>query len=126
MHESFFYTDNKHKIRSFAVHREDLNLSPTSESNSPLTGQCSGNLHGTWDNCLVRQAIGPDVDEAATALVDAITPEMKTRWSNSDPREWVNESFAISEAATTGYCEMHGSSCDLPNGNVTISAGIPR
>jgi hypothetical protein len=62
------------------------------------------------------------VDEAATALVDAITPEMKTRWSNSDPRDWVNESFAISEAATTGYCEMHGSSCDLPDGNVTFSA----
>ena len=62
------------------------------------------------------------MDEAATALVDAITPEMKTRWSNSDPRDWANESFAISEAVTTGYCEMHGSSCDLPNGNVTISA----
>jgi nuclease S1 len=91
-------------------------------NNIHVTGQCSGNLHGTWDSCLVSHAVGPDVDEAATALVDAITPEMKTRWSNSDPRDWVNESFAISEAATTGYCEMHGSSCDLPDGNVTISA----
>ena len=47
---------------------------------------------------------------------------MKTRWSTSDPRDWANESFAISEAAKTGYCEMHGSSCDLPTGNVAISA----
>ena len=91
-------------------------------NNIRVTGQCSGNLHGTWDSCLVTHAVGPNVDEAATALVDAITPEMKTRWSNSDPRDWANESFAISEAVTTGYCEMHGSSCDLPNGNVTISA----
>ena len=91
-------------------------------NNIRVTGQCSGNLHGTWDSCLVTHAVGPNVDEAATALVDAITPEMKTRWSNSDPRDWANKSFAISEAVTTGYCEMHGSFCDLPNGNVTISA----
>jgi nuclease S1 len=91
-------------------------------NNIRVSGQCSGNLHGTWDTCLVLHAVGPDVGEAATALIDAITPEMKTQWSASDPRVWANESFAVAEAAKTGYCEMHGPSCDLPAGNVTISA----
>ncbi|WP_283815915.1 S1/P1 nuclease [Bradyrhizobium glycinis] len=46
---------------------------------------------------------------------------MKTKWSSSDPSDWANESFAISEAEKTGYCVMHGSSCDRPEGSVTIS-----
>jgi S1/P1 Nuclease len=91
-------------------------------NNILVNGECSGNLHATWDNCLVRNAVGPDVAEAATELIDAITDEMKTKWSTSDPRDWANESFAISEAAKTGYCVMHGSSCDKPQGDVTISA----
>ena len=87
-----------------------------------VSGQCSGNLHAAWDNCLVQHAVGADVSEAATDLIDAITPEMKTRWSTSDPRDWANESFGISEAVKTGYCVMHGSSCELPDGSVAISA----
>jgi nuclease S1 len=85
-----------------------------------VDGECSGNLHATWDNCLVRNAV--DVGDAAANLVDAITDEMKTKWSASDPRDWANESFAIAEAVKTGYCVKHGSTCDLPTGNVTISA----
>jgi hypothetical protein len=53
----------------------------------------------------------------------AITPELKARWGASEPRDWANESFAISESVKTGYCAMHGSSCDPLNGsNVTITA----
>jgi hypothetical protein len=81
-----------------------------------------GKFHGVLGRPDVLHAVGPDVGEAATALIDAITPEMKTQWSASDPRVWANESFAVAEAAKTGYCEMHGPSCDLPAGNVTISA----
>lgn len=91
-------------------------------NNIHVDGECSGNLHATWDNCLVRNAVGPDVGDAATDLLDAITDEMKTKWSASDPRDWANELFAIAEAVKTGYCVKHGSTCDLPTGNVTISA----
>jgi hypothetical protein len=91
-------------------------------NNIHVTGQCSGNLHATWDTCLVKHAVGPDVSEAATDLVAGITPEMITTWSASDPRDWANESFAISEAVATGYCVVHGNSCDKPNGNVEINA----
>jgi hypothetical protein len=89
-------------------------------NNIRVNGQCSGNLHAAWDNCLVLYSVGPDISEAATDLLDAITPEMKVRWSASEPRDWANESFAISESVTTGYCVMHGSSCDLPNGSSVI------
>lgn len=90
-------------------------------NNIRVNGKCSGNLHATWDNCLVQNAVGTDVADAASELVDGITDELKTKWSASEPRDWANESFAISEAAKTQYCVMHGPSCDLPDGSVTIN-----
>ena len=86
------------------------------------SGQCSGNLHAVWDNCLVQYAIGPDASEAATDLLAIITPEMKAGWNASVPRDWANESFAITEAARTMYCVMHGSSCDMTSNALNISA----
>jgi hypothetical protein len=83
-------------------------------------GQCPGNLHAVWDTCLVQYAVGPDVSDAATDLMTTITPEMKARWAASAPRDWANESFAITEAARTGYCVMHGASCDPAAGNLAI------
>ena len=52
----------------------------------------------------------------------AITPELKAEWNASVPRDWANESFAITEAARTMYCVMHGSSCDMTSGARYISA----
>ena len=40
-------------------------------------------------------------------------------------RDWADESFAITEAARTMYCVMHGSSCDLTSGARNISAEYP-
>lgn len=87
-----------------------------------VSGQCSGNLHATWDSCLVQYAVGPDISDAVTELLEGITPERQTQWLASEPRDWANESFAISEAAKTGYCTMHGASCDMPAGGVAIDA----
>src|SRR5262249_16610434 len=84
-------------------------------NNITVSGRGANNLHSTWDTCLVWAAIGDDVSEAATDLVDAIPPAMKERWTiSSDPRDWANESFAIAEAAKTKYCVMHAASCDSP------------
>jgi hypothetical protein len=77
-------------------------------------------LHATWDTCLVLYAVGPDISEAVADLLQAITPELKAQWNASEPRDWANESFAVSEAVKTGYCEMHGSSCDPSGQDVTI------
>jgi hypothetical protein len=71
---------------------------------------------------LVQYAVGPDISDAVTDLLEGITPERQTRLMASEPRDWANESFAISEAAKTGYCAMHNGSCDMPAGSVTIGA----
>ena len=52
------------------------------------------------------------------------------RRAASEPRDWANESFAISEAVKTGYCVMHGPSCDAggasaPIGTVYMDANEP-
>ena len=47
---------------------------------------------------------------------------MKVEWNASVPRDWANESFAITEAARTMYCVMHGSSCDMTSGALNVSA----
>jgi len=92
-------------------------------NNISVSGRCSGKLHPTWDTCLVESAVGTDVVDAVDELIDAITAEMVTKWNASDPREWANESFAIAEAVNTGYCVMHGASCDWPDAaHVTVDA----
>jgi hypothetical protein len=75
---------------------------------TPSGPQCPGNLHAVWDTCLVQYAVGPDASEAATDLLAVITPEMKAKRNAFVPRDWANESFAITEAARTMYCVMHG------------------
>lgn len=77
-----------------------------------VSGQCSRNLHATWDTCLVLYAVGPDPAEAATDLLQDVTPELQKAWRGSQPWDWANESFVISKAASTAYCEMQGSSCN--------------
>jgi hypothetical protein len=86
------------------------------------SGQCPGNLHAVWDTCLVQYAVGPDVSEAVSDLLAAISPERNAEWNASAPRDWANESFAIAEAARTRYCVMNGSSCDMTSGALNISA----
>lgn len=86
-----------------------------------VNGECTHNLHATWDTCLVESAVGPDVADAATDLISEIIPEMKTKWIASKPRDWANESFAISEDAKTEYCVLHGASCDRPAGSIQIT-----
>ena len=72
-----------------------------------VSGKCSGGLHSAWDTCMVERALGTDVAAAATGLVNAITPEMKAKWTESDqPMDWANESFEFAEAADTKYCSM--------------------
>jgi hypothetical protein len=35
-------------------------------NNIKVNGQCAGNLHAGWDNCLVQYAVGPDISDAGT------------------------------------------------------------
>ena len=82
---------------------------------------CSRNLHAVWDSCLVDYAVGRDVVKAANIMVAAITPDMMTKWTNTGPRDWINETFAIAKATSTGYCVVHGQSCDPTDESMTIT-----
>jgi hypothetical protein len=87
-----------------------------------VSGRCFGNLHATWDTCLVLYAVGPDISEAVTDLLHTVTPELKAKWVASEPNDWANEAFAISKSAKTGYCKMHELSCDPSSQALTIDA----
>jgi hypothetical protein len=54
-------------------------------------------LHSARDTCLVLEAVGEDVNEAATELMRTITPAGIESWTHSEPMNWANESFAIAD-----------------------------
>src|SRR5262249_4164491 len=86
-----------------------------------VTGECNGNLHSTWDSCLVKAAVGGNIQDAAANLASSIDPAKAQEWrQSSGPKQWANESFQIAESVQTQYCEMHGNSCDQPSGSVRI------
>ncbi len=95
-----------------------------------VTGDCRGNLHAAWDSCLVMEAIGDNAQNAAARLLAAVTTEQIQAWTKSDPQQWANESFKITESVQTKYCIKHGNSCDKPSGSVRfdqayIDANVP-
>jgi hypothetical protein len=87
-----------------------------------VVGGCQSNLHSVWDTCVVQAAVGEDVDAATTELLKTITPAKIETWTHSDPWDWANESFTISERPETKYCLRHGDSCELSPGEVKIDA----
>jgi hypothetical protein len=91
-----------------------------------VTGVCSANLHGTWDNCLVSKAVGDNVVAAADTLAAEITAEERAAWSTFDVIGWANESFAIATAFSTHYCVVAGDVCEYEPGNPTLDPGEPR
>jgi nuclease S1 len=68
----------------------------------------------------VLKAAGNNVQNAATMLLAAVTTEQIHAWTQSDPRQWANESFGVTESVQTKYCVKHGNSCDKPSGSVRI------
>lgn len=86
-----------------------------------VTGQCQRNLHAVWDSCLVQYTVGPIAAEAADDLFTAISPEMRMRWTASRPRDWANESFAITEASSTQYCVASDGSCNPGAASIAIT-----
>jgi hypothetical protein len=85
-----------------------------------VSGECTNNLHFAWDTCLVRAAVGENVQDAAASLASSITAAQAQEWRGSGPRQWANESFQITESAKTKYCVQQGGSCEQPAGRVRI------
>jgi hypothetical protein len=51
-----------------------------------------------------------------------ITPANIQSWTQTEPKDWTNESFGIAEQARTEYCLRQGASCNHPAGKVNIDA----
>jgi len=90
--------------------------------NSIIVSGCAHDLHAVWDNCLVDYEVGRDVVKAANSMAAAITSDVLAQWTESTPRDWANESFAITKAPATHYCAMHGPSCDPTNEPLVITS----
>jgi hypothetical protein len=90
-------------------------------NNVSTSGECLPNLHSAWDTCLVLKAVGEDPRAAAADLVKSITPAQQELWTQaSDPRDWANESFAITRAAATQYCLQQGAACNQSADDIVI------
>mgnify|MGYP003575151534 FL=1 len=64
--------------------------------------------------------VSGDVADAATDLLRTVTPAKIEKWTDSNPTDWANESFAISVKAQTKYCVQQQTSCNLPTGSVQV------
>ena len=89
-------------------------------NNIKVSGLCSNNLHSAWDTCLVVAAVGANVEDAATKLAASIAQEQIQAWTQSNPKQWANETFAITENERTKYCVRHGDTCHPSPGSVKI------
>jgi len=69
------------------------------------------NLHAVWDTCLVEEAVGDNIQKTVQDLVDEVTPQIAADWNATTPRDWVNESFAITRSPYTHYCIQTGTVC---------------
>lgn len=90
-------------------------------NNINVSGLCTNNLHSAWDTCLVAAAVGNNVEDAASNLLTTTTQEQIQEWTQSDPKQWANESFNIAKNLQTNYCVNHGFSCDPPSGSIKIN-----
>jgi hypothetical protein len=54
-------------------------------------------LHSYWDTALVKRALHDDVDEAATALMDLLTPANRQAWDSGEAADWARESFKLAK-----------------------------
>ena len=87
------------------------------------TGTCGSNLHSAWDTCLLQQAVGTDVAAAVDQLTGEVVSADTWAWVQSTPVDWANESFAISIADPTDYCDLAGATCEYEPGNVQFDPG---
>ena len=75
------------------------------------TGTCGSNLHSAWDTCLLSRPSAPTLRQRRPADRRG-RPANAWAWVQSSPVDWANESFAISIADLTDYCDLAGTTCD--------------
>lgn len=87
------------------------------------TGACEGNLHATWDSCILETLLGNDHREIASILRASITSADRREWQYDGPVEWANESFQIAISKATQYCVPKEGACWYEKTNFILSPG---
>ena len=89
----------------------------------PNTGACEGNLHATWDTCIVETLLGTDYGAIAKELHGEITDQERIDWQYDTPVEWANESYRIAIDPATRYCVDKQEACWYEDDNFILSPG---
>ena len=92
-------------------------------------GPCSGSLHSVWDTCIIHREIlnesqsGNQVEGVAEDLRAGITQQQRDGWTKNRVSTWANESYQITIAEETDYCDLEGGSCmyDASTNRTTFS-----
>lgn len=88
-------------------------------------------LHTVWDTCIVKDlmqeaGLTDDRDGFGAFLQAQIQPADKTRWENSTPLDWANESYEMATFDPVGYCTDTQAGCVYEVGNETYDNGEPN
>ncbi len=89
----------------------------------PTIGECEGNLHATWDTCIIEKLISTDYQTVVILIGSEITPENRADWTYDGPVEWSNESFRIAIDPATRYCVNKEDACWYTQDNFILSPG---
>ena len=84
-------------------------------------GLCEGNLHGTWDGCIIARELGGDSRAIADRLRNEISAAERTAWKEDSPVEWANESYLLTQTAAIGYCHQRDGACWYEPDNMILS-----
>jgi nuclease S1 len=73
-------------------------------------GTCRGDLHSTWDSCIIQE-LGTTVSDIANDLVQEITPAERASWIATPVEVWATESLTIARRPDVAYCVQVGGKC---------------
>lgn len=80
-------------------------------------GPCDRNIHRVWDTCIIHEElIGFPRFEwrirgVGKRLQRTVTPEERDAWTRNRLSTWPNESYQITIAPDTDYCDLRDAQC---------------
>ena len=89
-------------------------------------GTSCSSLHSVWDTCILTKGMSDDAMQNAARLGDEIAASQPAGWTDSDPLDWANESFAIAITASVGYCLARPDACWYSSHNKQLDSGEPE
>jgi hypothetical protein len=89
-------------------------------------GPCANDLHALWDTCIIERKLGRDVRHIAADLRARVTDTDRATWTSTGAKDWANESFVITTAATVRYCVKTETGCWYEEDNEVLDPDETR